>query len=434
MPAPIDRRFFLSSAAASTAALAAGSAGAFERRSDEEPKLVAKGSPMPGAMRADVLVVGAGASGVPAAIAAARGGAKVILLEEDQQPGGAPVDMYVASLCGFPRVGVFQEMLRKLDQFAAGKWPHANNWYMPVTYVQAILELLEAEPNLQLVLGATVNGVFVSEASRNRVRGVSYQRSDGSRQTVEAAVTIDATGTGLVAALAGCQYMYGRSARGEFGEPIGPETADSKVLPCTLMTISQRMEPAATSKPAKPEMNLNQAVRVQCDDTRDPVCLAQGYREALRLIAPQIRRLGERGHLVHIAPKLGVREVRRVVGETVLTVNDLRSGSRPDDTVATGNYFIDAVGEKEHDDRPIPPFAIPYRALLPKDTEGLLLAGKAISGTHLAHSAYRVQPIMAAIGQASGTAAALAVEHKTAIRSLPLAELQGRLKQAGVLN
>jgi hypothetical protein len=77
--------------------------------------------------------------------------------------------------------------------------------------------------------------------------------------------------------------------------------------------------------------------------------------------------------------------------------------------------------------------ASPYRALLPQNTDGLLLAGKAISGTHLAHSAYRVQPIMAAIGQAAGTAAAIAVQHKTAARAVPLARLQGQLKQAGVL-
>jgi len=428
MSSQLDRRGFLAGLGAFSAAPLAA------RRPGEAPILVAKRAPVPEAIQADVVVVGAGPSGVPAAIAAARGGAKVILLEEDQQPGGAPVDMYVASLCGFPRVGVFQEMLARLDSLATATWPHKNDWYMPVTYVQAILELIEAEKNLRLILGAAVDGVFASEATRNRVRGVSYRGCDGSVHRVEAAVTIDATGTGLVAALAGCKYLYGRQARSEFREPVGPETADAKVLPCTLMTISQRLQPENKSKPFRPEVHLNQAVRVECPDTRDPACVAQSYREALQRVSPQIRRMNERGVLVHVAPKLGVREARRVVGETVLTLNDLTSGKLAEDAVAIGKYFIDAVGEKEHNESPLPPFAIPYRALLPKDTDGLLLAGKAISGTHLAHSAYRVQPIMAGVGQAAGTAAALAAQHKTEPRGVPLAELQRRLKRAGVLD
>ena len=66
-------------------------------------------------IQTDVLVVGAGSSGIPAAIAAARQGAKVVLLEEDFVPGGAPVDMYVAMLCGGPRVGIYREMAEHLN-------------------------------------------------------------------------------------------------------------------------------------------------------------------------------------------------------------------------------------------------------------------------------------------------------------------------------
>jgi hypothetical protein len=93
----------------------------------------------------------------------------------------------------------------------------------------------------------------------------------------------------------------------------------------------------------------------------------------------------------------------------VVTVNDLKSGVLPEDAVAVGLYGLDAWGESfTREQIALPRYGIPYRALLPRGFDGLLVAGKAIGGTHLSASAYRVQPIVASIGQAAGTAAAFA--------------------------
>jgi hypothetical protein len=117
----------------------------------------------------------------------------------------------------------------------------------------------------------------------------------------------------------------------------------------------------------------------------------------------------------------------------VVTATDLLESRFPEDTIASCDFFLDAWGE--HDQLPRTPVhaGLPYRALIPRGMEGLLIAGKAISGTHLAMSAYRVQPPMASVGTAAGLAAALAARLHTDTRALPLPILQGQLCALGVL-
>ena len=426
----------------------------------------------PEVVHAEVIVVGAGASGIPAAIAAARQGARVVLLEEDAVAGGAPLDMYVTFLCGGPRVGIFQDMANRLnarynltgapvDPFAnGGLTPEGlEYWYMPSAYLHVLSGMMAAEPALTVVCGARVSGVLVDDAGdRRRVKGVTFEGAAGRRHTCLAPVTIDATGTGEVAALAGCDTQYGRNARTEFNEPAGPAQPDNQVQRCTWMYISQRVKPGAphprellnggivesnhhwVDKQPKPDVRarntgifLHWGATVDCRDTRDPLALAAAQRQALDLLAPELEILQAHGYVMHLAPKLGVREVRRVVGDVMITANDLLKGLFPDDTIACCEFFLDAWGEHDQLPRTNVSAGIPYRALVVRGTEGLLVAGKAISGTHLAMSAYRVQPIVASIGTAAGIAAALAARLQTGVRSIPVADLQARLRAMGVI-
>ena len=244
-----NRRQFLGGAMAAPMLGVAGSAAVAD-----EPKVVRPRADVKDAVRTQVLVVGAGASGVPAALAAARAGAKVILLEDDGTPGGAPVDMYVAMLCGGPVVGIYAEMVAMLNRdFRLTGEPRANMspWFMPSAYVQVISRMVRAEPNLQLWCYAPMTEVLVSEGATNRVRGVTVQRADGHVQTIEADIVIDATGTGLVGALAGCECRYGTDAKSDFNEPLGPEKPSDQVQLCTLMLLGQRLRPDAKIDPAK---------------------------------------------------------------------------------------------------------------------------------------------------------------------------------------
>lgn len=431
-------------------------------------------------LKTDVLVVGAGASGIPAAIAAARQGARVILLEEDLVPGGAPVDMYVAMPCGWPRLGIYREMVEKLNaghdlsgnpvpDFNAGIKNYWNFWYLPSSYIIVLTDMIAAEKNLQLICGSRATAVLVEDrGNRNRVTGVMVDLGY-AEQFIGARVTIDATGTGLIAELAGCKTRYGRESRHEFNEPFGPEKSDNIVQRCTWMYVSQRIRPGAilpfdklgksnSYRTGAVEHHVNHWVgyelkgvpdnyqernagiylhwgaTVDCDDTCDPSAIAQAMQKAIPMIKQDLAILYKSGYAAHLAPKLGIRECRRVEGEHIITVNDIKSGKLPDDVVAISDYGIDAWGENlKTEDIVCPRSGIPYRALIPKNTEGLLITGKSISGTHFAASSYRVQPIVASIGQAAGTAAAMAALKNTNIHSIEVKNLQKTLCNDGIL-
>ncbi|MDR1719180.1 MAG: FAD-dependent oxidoreductase [Dysgonamonadaceae bacterium] len=416
-------------------------------------------------LRFDVIVVGAGAAGVPAAVAAARRGVKVVLLEEDMTPGGAPVDMYVTFLCGMPRVGIFNEIIQNLNlnhtlagspskTFGKFGFEGKNHWWMPSSVAQVVYELIGNEKNLTLMCGARVEDVIIKEkGNRTQVQGVRIVREKGM-QDILGKVVIDATGTGCVAAKAGCQVMYGSEAKSDHNESVGLEVSDGKVQSCTWMMLSQRLKKDAVlpidelgingleddfeywaSKKYKAEMlqrdagiYLHWGATVSCKNTLDPVELAASQRECLTQLIPRMKLLYEAGFMVHLAPRMGVRECRRIKGEYILTVDDVIQGRMPDDKVADAWYALDAWGMKlPKEILDTPPYGIPYRSLIPVGMEGFLTAGRVISGTKLAHSSYRVQPICAGIGQAAGTAAAMIAALDTDVRSIDVKVLQQQL-------
>jgi hypothetical protein len=375
-------------------------------------------------------------------------------------------------LCGGPRTGIFLELAQTLNKYydISGKpdpdfgrdgEDGRNHWYLPSSYVSAVTGMVAAEKNITLMCGMRPIKILVSDGNggRNQVKGVLARTCPEKVVQIKADITIDATGTGEAAAMAGCKIMYGRESRYEFNEPFGTETADEQVQRCTWMYISQRVNPDAAldpsmlknrgmvedkidhwvgNDPETPKRNagiyLHWGATVQCRDTRDRRSIADAQREALAKLEPDMAKMREKGFAVHLAPRLGVREVRRVRGEHVLTVTDMKSGKYPDDVIAFSDYGIDAWGENiTREQIECPRFGIPFRSLIPVDTEGLLIAGKSISGTHLAASSYRVQPIVSSIGQAAGLAAAYASRLDTAVRDIPVAELQKQLKKDGVL-
>lgn len=420
----------------------------------------------------DVAVVGAGASGIPAAIAAAREGARVVLLEEDMLPGGAPLDQYVTFVCGAPRVGLFRQLIRELNAghtlsgkpvstFGKDGMDGKNHWWHPTSFLQVQQAMLAAYPNITLMCGAQVFDVLVEDfGNRNRVNGVRIYRG-GSLQEIRARVTIDASGRGLVSQKAGCEILYGRESKRDFDENIGLEQGDGKTQPCTWMYISQRIRkgavlPREALKGGVVEDNLNKWIlaedraewaardagiylhwgrTIQVSDTRDPQQLAQAQMQLLEELELELAALREAGFTCNLAPKMGVRECRRVKGEYVLTVSDIQQGRFPDDKVAEAWYDLDPWGmHLAKAQKVVPPYGIPYRSLIPLGTEGLLTAGRIISGTHIAASSYRVQPICSNTGEAAGTAAALAARYQTGVRDIPIGELQASLAAHGLFD
>jgi len=394
-------------------------------------------------LSADVVVVGAGASGVPAAIAAARVGARVVLLEEDPVIGGAPCDMYVSMLCGGPITGLLSEahaLLRAKYSILPGVTD--GEWFLPGSYQRVWHELISRQPNLSVLTGARVVATEVQEGTgKPVVSGVVVEGSGGSRFTISGSVIIDASGSGAVAVDAGCTAMYGRDSKADFGEPYALPERDDIVQACTWMYISQQLgepkpfdmtklesahlvkvlgskewfdaNPEAALR-ANPGIYLHWGCITVCRDTRDPIEVGKAQTSALQQMESDHALLRENGFAIHLAPRIGVRESNRILGEHVVRENDLRSGTLPEDTIAVGDYQIDLWSDDspEEAETAVPGYGIPYRALVPKDVDGLLLAGKCISGSHIANGAYRVQPIVASIGQAAGVAAALCTREK----------------------
>lgn len=400
-------------------------------------------------METDVLVIGAGAAGWPAAIGAARAGARVVLLDDDPYPGGAAVDQYVSMPDGGPRSGVVSEYLAQLEQRFAltprpvDKWWYF--WYLPADILRVVNELLVAEPNLTLMCPAKATRLTLAGV---RVTGALVPDEVGHERWLKAKVVIDATGSGALAEAAGCEARYGEDSREDFGEAIAPAHRTPLVQQCTWMYVSQRLpggdphwvprglesgwctpgsrtDEGAIARQAG--VYLHWGCAVQCRDTRDPLALAETQRAALAIMAPALDELRAHGYVAHLAPKIGVREQRRIMGEYVVTANDLINGTIPDDTVHITQRPIDIWKKGGHgmaDYPEIRPYGVPYRALVPRFVDGLLIAGKHLSGTHLAMASYRVQCLLGQIGQAAGVAAAQCAQRDVQPRQLAFADLR----------
>ena len=136
------------------------------------------------------------------------------------------------------------------------------------------------------------------------------------------------------------------------------------------------------------------------------------------------------------ASEVGVRESRMIEGDYILTQEDLVSCRKFDDSIAVGNYDIDihnpeGSGTSHYFFKPGEYYTIPYRCLIPKNTENLLVAGRCISSTHEAQASYRIMPICCTLGQAAGTAAAVAKESMCSVRDIDVSKVQNILKENG---
>jgi hypothetical protein len=410
----------------------------------------------------DVIVIGAGTGGWPAAVGAARCGARVLLIEEDNFAGGAPVDNYITMPCGGYITGVYAELLNNLERnhrlpvAEHGPIPKLwSRWFMPSAFAMEIRRIIAAEPNITFLSGIKVETPITrNTGNETRIIGVVLPSPDGD-YPVYAGAVIDATGNGLFAVKAGAVAMYGTESKDIFNEPHSPEEKSDLVQQCTLMYISQRMgggkfdfKANGLKSGVDPEfgwldrdyekgLNRNCGIyltwggTVRCADTRDTATLSTAYQEALALVEYDADILHKNNHTVHVAPKIGVREVNRIIGEEIITEQWLRAGKIPHDTVAIGSWFLDNWGgEISLEDREVPPYGIPLRALMPKGTLNLLMACRAISISHLAFSSWRVQPTVAAAGQAAGVSAALAAHRGVDVRDVPFVDIKNALSSA----
>jgi FAD-dependent oxidoreductase family protein len=443
------------------------------------------------AAETDVLVVGGGPSGIGAALGAAATGARVVLAERYGFLGGNATAALVMPLMSFhtrsaPRsdrrarplmpadhgpgealiAGTLGTLLERLVAAGGAIAPSEDTGFVvpfdPEMFKLVVLDLLD-EAGVELLFHAFASGVV----GGSRLEGVVFETKSGPL-VVKAGVVVDCTGDGDIAALAGAPFEIGR-------EP------DGTVQPMTLMFRVVEFQQAAFARyvavhpgewhgvyglwdlvrkatqagelelpredilffgtPHEHEVSVNstRVTRVLGTDVWDLSYAEWTSRRQMRQIAAFLKRYVpgfEASYVAQSGVNVGVRESRRIQGEYVLTAEDVLGAHKFPDVIARSSYPIDihnptgsgtelkhlAFGEA---------YDIPLRCLIPQRVDRLVVGGRCISGTHEAHSSYRVMAIAMATGQAAGVCAGLSARSGRIPRDLPAREVQEALRGQG---
>ncbi len=389
----------------------------------------------------DVLVVGGGPGGIGAAVAAARNGARVILVERFGSFGGTWTAGILSAIMPYPHVkGIFLELVQKWTE--AGGW---NTWgdkygaggsYDSET-AKVVLDRFVVDAGVTPLFFAQAVGV-VRDGPR-RLRGVVIESKEG-RQAILAKIVIDSSGDGDVSALAGVPVEHGRPGDGAV-QPMtmifkmtGVDDAAVEEYRKTDLQLTGEWQAAKAAgevtvpredvllgrNPRAGEWNFNTTRIVGKDGTklRDVTeAMIEGRRQVFEVAAFLRKRIpGFQNAVVsETAPHIGVRETRRVKGDYTITADDIVRVRPFEDCIARGDWFIDIHSPTgEGTERVHPPagswYEIPYRSIRAQGLDNLLVASRCIDSSHEAHAAIRITPQVVAIGQGAGTAAALCVK------------------------
>ncbi len=388
---------------------------------------------------ADVCVIGGGFAGMCAAISAARHGARVAILHDRPMFGGnasSEVRMWPMGAKGqdLRETGLFEEII--LENMSRNPTRAYGIWD------SVLFEKVKMQEGVTCFLNCSV---YDAETENGKISSVTgWQTTTYQHHRVKANIFIDCSGDSILAELCGAEYRVGREACTEFDESAAPETADRKTMGNSCL-IQVRETPVsipftppswARSIPDEEVMSTRPHLPDQFRDNNfwwmelggeaDTIADAEEIRDELLALSfgvwDHIKNQGDHGaenwELDWAGFLPGKRESRRYVGEHILSQKEVQAGGNFDDIIAYGGWQIHDHPPAGFDHRgepttyyPCPPcFGIPYRCLYSKNIKNLMFAGRNISVTHVAMAASRVMATCALLGQAAGTAAALALE------------------------
>ena len=429
----------------------------------------------------DVIVAGGGPAGVSAAMAAARSGAKTLLIEANGSLGGTVTNGSLPAFCPFGNTdepliqGIGLEILEALR--AETKLPSyyedspekpLYNWF-PVDgeALKRILDDKVLSSGCELLLHAHFVGC---ETEDGVIRSVTVH-TPGGLETFAAKTFIDCTGDGVLSAEAGCEIQLGNEEglvqSGTLCFKIAPfdterfiryaeETGEGgNLLHACARAIADGAFPEGETKVAGisfpyPGVAVLNFGHIYGIDPLNAASLTRAEVEGRKMLPELLRFLrnyvpgAENAVIVSSGPAVGIRESRRVMGDYVLTKEDFFRRADFDDAIAYYCYPIDIhalrPGEqtKEWNElyynrryQPGEAYGIPYRCLTPKGIKNLLTAGKIISCDPIMLGSVRVVPCCFATGQAAGTAAAMAARSDISVRSVDPTVLRDSLKRKG---
>ncbi|MBI3973395.1 MAG: FAD-dependent oxidoreductase [Chloroflexi bacterium] len=423
----------------------------------------------------DVLVAGGGMAGFSAAVAAARQGARVMLVEQHADLGGTATTAGTAAFCGETTGqgevfdAVVQE-LERLEAIAAYK-PYREREARPFDHevLKTVLQEQALAAGVDLWLHTRVADVDCrwdrgSEGGdqKGRIEGVIVDSKSGL-QAIRPATVIDCTGDGDVTHLAGFSTAKGREADGaqlpmsinfflrHAGRPVQQDLPAAPAAPGGALRVYDSPEelPMLSVWP-QGDGKIGLKLKIVGHDATDGKSLSEAEVHARRLMWSMIHYVQRhpmgRHDLSHykfdyISPRIGIREGHRAVGEYVLTVDDVRNGRTFEDGIALGVFYLDCmdpatdkrVYQINWEARHVPPYQIPYRALIPRGAKNLLVAGRCFSADQLALSSARVMTTASMMGQAAGIAAAWSAAGRRPVGEVTPASLRRELANRGAV-
>lgn len=400
-------------------------------------------------LQCDVFVAGGGLAGVCAAVAAARNGAKVVLVNDRSRLGGnssSEVKMHVVganhhkSRPGWREGGLIEEF--RLDDAANNPQRSWEMWDL-LLYDKCV-----SEPNLTLLLDSVL---YSAEVKENKiVRAMVRCDKTEHIYDITAGIYLDCTGDGRLGLEVGAEFRYGREARLEFGEPLAPEAPDLETLGSSILFTSRKHDRPMPFTPPKWARKVSKEQLLK----RPTGSWEYGYwwiewggqlstiqdNERIRFellsivmgVWDYIKNSGahptsENWAIDWVGMMTGKRESRRFVGDHLMTQFDLM-GVNGDftDAVALGGWPMDDHPPGGFDRADLPPcvqiktpiYNIPLRSLYSKNITNMMMAGRNASASHVAFTSTRVMATCAVMGQAAGTAAAQAALAKISPREL----------------
>ncbi len=389
-------------------------------------------------LNTDVIVLGSGPAGFAAAYIAAKNVAKVILVEQSGDVGGISTSGLMSHWTGSCGSPLYYDILKRSSEISEGEFRNKIiNLIDPEKLKTLYLEMLD-EVGCKLMLYT-----FAEDAicDGDKVLGATVINKSG-KTDIYAKTIIDATGDGDIAARAGAEFVLGR----EEDNKMQPATLMFKVggvdydravflgsFESTYETPNGELQALAkehipypaghiltykSTLPGVVTCNMTNAVGIDgtvADDLTKATLICRRQMDDIVKYLREFVPGYEKCFIISSASLIGIRETRHFKGKYTLNEQDILEAKVFDDYVVKDAYFnfdvhnitgagLDKTGVQKHF-KQTKGYTIPYRCLLPEVKENLLLCGRNISGTHMAHSNFRVMPICVGIGEAAGAAA-----------------------------
>jgi len=443
-PSAIPRRAFFSYLATASGVVSAQSLAGEQPDSQKGFQEAAMSLPLN--TQADVIVCGAGPAGVTAAITAARAGANVRLFETHGSLGGVWTSSLLGYLLDFDKPGFNQELVRRLRERDAIHGEGMNGLSYQPEEMKLLLEELCSTAGVKVQLHTRVSAAY----REGRALRTVITESKSGRQAWRAPVFIDTTGDGDLGAQAGCEFEIGK----ERACPCQPMTMYALIVVKNVSEIADCIHPTGNDgRHVGPKAFRDTLQRAGVTPSYGNACLfpirdnlvllmanheyginatdaAQVTEATLRArgevhqIVRGLRKLGGPWDGIQIAAtpeQIGIRDGRRIRGRYVVTKDDLITGARQEDGVVQARFPVDIHALSADENKKagygnagvkMKPYDIPLRALIARDVDGLLMAGRCISGDFIAHASYRVTGNAVAMGEAAGAVATLSAQSR----------------------